>query len=147
VTFILPGRDVLYQRGNELTGITGSSVATAFASGLAALILLCADIVDKANGEMDKYGKILRKSDNTAKVFQNLSEKSNRRIFPEVQKYFVKTGNDLQTSDLEKLLNQLTARVCNLSFFFFFPFWLSFSLPLFSGQIIGGKRNYILRYI
>lgn len=109
--YILPGREVLLKLGTESTEIQGSSVATALAAGLAALILHCADLADKANSQKSgtQKGKELRNKANMKKVFDRMSYMSNRKNYPEVQKYFKMQGEDLTDEDIEGTVNAVTS--------------------------------------
>ncbi|KAH0537653.1 hypothetical protein FGG08_005566 [Glutinoglossum americanum] len=84
--FILPGHEVL--DGGTNTKINGSSIATALASGLAALIICCVDIVDKEGNS--RPGENVRSKGYMKNAFKNLSDKSKTKKFPEVKKHFPK---------------------------------------------------------
>ncbi|KAL4881677.1 hypothetical protein BJY04DRAFT_218119 [Aspergillus karnatakaensis] len=113
VEFILPGLEVLFDNEEEIHTLNGSSVATALAAGLAALILFCADLVDQditattyQNHNEDR-GQALRSIAKMKKVFETMSRESNQGKFPEVQKYFRIAGRDPTIEDIKSLINSL----------------------------------------
>ena len=119
--FILPGREVLLRSGAETSEIQGSSVATALASGLAALIIFCADLIDLAAHTDTQRGQKLRSESKMRSVLGNMSRGSNEGKYPEVQKYFERSGGDLTLENISTTLISLTAGVCIPKFF---PFLL-----------------------
>ncbi|KAL4960196.1 uncharacterized protein BDV14DRAFT_183134 [Aspergillus stella-maris] len=122
VQFILPGLEVLLDNNEEETRtLNGSSVATALAAGLAALILFCADLVDQDAAIMGHHNRVVERGQtlrNTAKmkkVFETMSRESNQGKFPEVQKYFRVAGRDPTIEDIKTLVNSLMSGVSRTS--------------------------------
>lgn len=112
--FILPGLEVLLEHETGVNTLHGSSVATALASGLAALILACADLVDQDAANSDNprtFGPSLRNIANMRSVFENMGRKSNDKKFLEVQKYFKFAGKDPTIDDIKHLITSLTSGV------------------------------------
>lgn len=110
VHFILPGREVQLRWRGDSKEINGSSLATALASGLAALILYCADRSDENPSDTNtQHGNNLRHEQNMRKVFGNMSRASNEGSYPEVQKYFNMPGKDLTLSNVRETISSLTA--------------------------------------
>ncbi|KAJ6028111.1 hypothetical protein N7540_003687 [Penicillium herquei] len=105
VDFILPGLDVL-DDDEGCKSLNGSSVATALASGLAALILYCAELVDQdaeETGKPQKYAQSLRDISKMKLVFKRLSDQSHNRRFPEVQRFF-NIGKSLTIDEIKDLI-------------------------------------------
>ncbi|KAJ5692998.1 hypothetical protein N7462_002421 [Penicillium macrosclerotiorum] len=114
VQFILPGLDVLSDNEENVQTLNGSSVATALASGLAGIILFCADLVDQdaaSYGKAKNYSESLRDINKMRSVFENMSRKSNEGKFPEVQRYFKITGKDPNIDDIKDIVTSLTSGV------------------------------------
>lgn len=114
VQFILPGLEVLLEHETGVKTLHGSSVATALASGLTALILFCAELVDQdaaSSSNPRNFGRSLRDIAKMKSVFENMSRKSNDGKFPEVQKYFKIAGKDPAIEDIRDLITSLTSGV------------------------------------
>ncbi|KAJ5716939.1 hypothetical protein N7488_002585 [Penicillium malachiteum] len=105
VDFILPGLNVLAE-GEGCESLKGSSVAAALASGLAALILYCAELVDQdaeETGRPQRYAHSLRDVSKMKLVFKRLSDQSHNRKFPEVQRFF-NVGKSLSIDEIKDLI-------------------------------------------
>ncbi|KAK5989096.1 Subtilisin DY-like protein [Cladobotryum mycophilum] len=108
--FILPGREVLVRNGTETAEAQGSSIATALASGLAALIIFCADLVNTIYpNEKTWEREKLRQQPNMKYAFVNMSRQSNDTKYPEVQKYFTISDEDLDLTDIKNTITSLMA--------------------------------------
>lgn len=115
VQFILPGLEVFMDLDEEVLTLNGSSIATALASGLAALILFCADLVDMDDADSGNsvrgLGRRLREFESMEGAFENMSHKSNEKKFPEVQRFFKFAGQDPTIDDFKSLINSLMSGV------------------------------------
>ncbi|KAL3473293.1 hypothetical protein BJX99DRAFT_261482 [Aspergillus californicus] len=112
VQFILSGLEVRLENEGEIRTLGGSSVATALAARLAALVLFCADLVDQDSVTMGQHhieerGQSLLNIAKMKKVFVTMSREINKGRFPEVQKYIKIAGRDPHIEDIKTLINSL----------------------------------------
>ncbi|PLB48361.1 hypothetical protein P170DRAFT_427448 [Aspergillus steynii IBT 23096] len=88
VQFILLSLNALVNLDKESKALSGISIATALISGLAALIILCADPVDQDRGKKPGCGQCLQQAKTMKAAFQRMGDKGNEEKYPEVHKIF-----------------------------------------------------------
>lgn len=115
VDFIMPGHNVVKERASELQferarALTGSSVATALAAGLAALILHCVQFAAQHTLHTNPQRKLVTMEDFKAmkthermkEALAQLTSSSSQNKFVEVWKYFESPGKKGESASKEQ---------------------------------------------
>lgn len=122
IDYIFPGQNITQERGGgqKPSTLTGSSVATAFASGLAALVLRCVQFAahqlsqdededgekerNKKAKEMKKSLDALKNRERMQEVFKQIGLTSiNNTNYVEVWNVFEEAGTKIEDQDPEKM--------------------------------------------
>jgi hypothetical protein len=114
VDFLLPGEITLGDSTLGAPNQSGSSVATAIASGLAGLLLLCSRLVADESEDSQAEKSYFRKSSNIDAAFKTMSKGRDQK-FPRVEAFFKPTFKDLDwglyPDDSSKALAALMAEI------------------------------------
>jgi hypothetical protein len=91
VDFLFPGHNIAFdnRKGSPVTYESGSSIATAAASGLAGLLLCCSRLVDPENSTFFQSERNMKNAFNTLTVKnQGYGALRQRDLYPDVERYF-----------------------------------------------------------